>query len=312
MKNILVTDSLFIFEEHVEMLEEAGFSVERLDAPQATEDELIEALKGKHGYILGGIEKVTDRVVESAKDLEVVTFTGADWRNFIPGHALAIEKGITITNCPGANSNAVAEYTLSLMLAMTREIFDLGRTSTKTFKTTRSLKGSSVGIIGMGHIGEKVARMLKVFGVGDIYYFSRTRKEDLERELGLQYMPMEELVQKSDIVTLHASKEIGDKYFNGKLLSRMKEDSLLVNCSFESAFDFEDLLPYLESGKIRCAHDGEATDERFNKLPLYNWFNSNAHTAYNTHEANKVASDMAVQSIINVLGGGKDKYKVNR
>ena len=311
MKNILVTDSLFIFRDHVEILEKAGFSVERLYTPQATEAELIEALQGKHGYILGGIEKVTERVIESAKDLEVITFTGADWRNFIPGHALATEKGIVITNCPGANSNAVVEYTLSLILAMTREIFDLGRTGTKTFKTTKSLKGSSVGIIGMGHIGEKVARMLKVFGVEEIYYFNRTRKEGLEKELGLLYMPMEELVQKSDIVTLHASKEIGDKYFNENLISLMKEDSLLINCSFESALDFEDLLPYLESGKIRCAHDGEITDNRFAKLQLYNWFNSNAHTAYNTHEANRVASDMAVQSIINVLGDGKYKYKVN-
>ena len=311
MKSILITDSLFIFPEHEQKLKDAGFFIERLDKPEATEDELITALKGKSGYILGGIEKVTDTVIENSENLEVISFTGSDWRNFIPGIDSVNKRGIAITNCPGANSNAVSEYTISLLLAMTREIFDLGRTGIKTFQTTKSLAGSTIGIIGMGHIGEKVVRMLKTFRVKEIFYFSRTRKENLEQELGIKYVSIDELLKNSDIISLHASKEIGDYYFNKDYLTKMKNGSLLVNCSFENAINFDDLYPELESGRISCAHDGEVKDERFKNLPIKNWFNSNAHTAYNTYEANKLASDMATESIINIINTGNDKYKVN-
>ena len=58
---LLITDNLFIFQEHEEKLKEMGFEIERLDTPQATENELIEALQGKDAYILGGIEKVTEK-----------------------------------------------------------------------------------------------------------------------------------------------------------------------------------------------------------------------------------------------------------
>ena len=311
MKSILITDSLFIFPEHEQKLKDAGFAIERLDKPQATEDELIEALKGKQGYILGGIEQVTDKVIASTDTLEAICFTGSDWRWFVPGYELATTKGITITNCPGANSHAVAEYAMSLMLAMTREIFDLGRTGTKTFKTTKSLQGSVVGIIGMGHIGETMARILKTFGVKEVLYFSRTRKENLEKEIGMTYVSMEELLKHSDIVTLHTSKQAGKGYFNKESLKMMKDRALLVDCSFEGSVDVEALYQELSEGRLRAAFDGETHDERFKELPLNSWYVSNSSTAFNTAYANQAASDMATESIINLLSGKRDQYKAN-
>jgi len=125
---VLITDTLFIGDEHVKQIEDAGYEVERLDKPNATEDELIEALQGKVGYVLGGIEKVTDKVIESTDQLKVIAFTGADWQALITGWEKAKEKGIKISNAPGANSPAVAELALTLTLAMQRNLFELGRT----------------------------------------------------------------------------------------------------------------------------------------------------------------------------------------
>jgi len=310
MKSILITDSLFIFPEHEQKLRDAGFEITRLDKPQATEDELVEALQGKHGYILSGIEHVTDKVINSTDTLEVISFTGSDWRHFIPGYEQAFQKGIKITNCPGANAQAVAEYTMSLMLTMTREIFDLGRTGTKTFKTTKSLQGSTVGIIGMGHIGEHVARILKTFGVSKILYYSRTRKETLEQEIGIQYVSMDELLQQSDIVTLHTSKQAGQGYFTKEYLSKMKDNTIIINCSFKNAIDMEALYQEILQGRLRAVCDDESQDKRFNELPLNSWYISNAPTAYNTDYANQLASDMATESIINILNGRDDQYLV--
>src|SRR4051812_12441903 len=97
MANILITDSLFIGSEEEARLKEAGHTFERLDKPCATEDELVEAIKGKTGYILGGIESVTERVIESADELKAIAFTGSGYREFIPGWELATKRGVAIS-----------------------------------------------------------------------------------------------------------------------------------------------------------------------------------------------------------------------
>ena len=306
---ILITDSLFIFPEHEKMLTDAGYEIERLDKPEATEDELIAAVKGKAGYILGGIEEITDKVIDAADELKAIAFTGADWRHFIPGYKRATEKGIAIASAPGANKFAVAEYTVALILAMTRNIFELGRTGSVKFQTTRSLQGATVGIIGMGRIGSQVSRILHTIGANIIYY-SRTPKPEIEKETGAKFVTLDELLSQSDVISMHASTEIGRGFIGKNEFKKIKDGALVVNCGFTGGFDTAALYDELKSGRLRAAQDDPA-DERFNSLPLSVWFCSNGHTAYNTHEANKTGSDMSTQSILNLLKTGKDQYKVN-
>lgn len=308
---ILITDSLFIFKEHEDAIIAAGYEIERLDKPAATEEELIAHLAGKVGYILGGIEKVTDKVIESSMDLKAIAFTGADWRNFIPGHAKATERGISIASTPGANTYAVAEFTLTLILAMTRNLFELGRTGTKTFQTTHSLNELTVGILGVGNIGMRMARSLNALGAKKVLYYSRTRKPELEHEIGIEFVDMNTLLAASDILTIHASKEIGADVISKDELAKMKDGALLINCGYTDAVNRDALYEELHAGRLRAAQDDPVEEGRFKALPFSIWFTSNGHTAYNTFEANKTASDMATQSLINLLEQGQDKYKVN-
>mgnify|MGYP001599382984 CR=1 FL=1 len=306
---ILVTDSLFIFPEHEEMIRKAGYEIERLDKPMATEEELMEAITGKVGYILGGIEKVTDKVIAAADDLKVIVFTGSDWKQFIPAHELATKKGIAIANAPGANSYAVAEYTMTLMLAMTRNIFELGRTGKSTFQTRPSLKELTVGIIGMGHIGSEVVRMLKGLSAGKILNHNRTQKPEIEKETRAMLTDLETLLKTSDIVTIHIPKSSG-QFIGKEHLVLMKDKALIVNCAFPEAIDSEALLEELKSERLRAAYD-KSINTDFDTLPFGIWFRSNADTAYNTHEANLKGSDMGVTSLLNLLSKGEDQYKVN-
>jgi phosphoglycerate dehydrogenase-like enzyme len=307
---ILVTDSLFIHDEHIALINGAGFDVVRLDVPNASEAQLVEAVKGKIGYILGGIEKITETVIEAADELKVISFTGADWKQFIPAHAIAKEKGIVITNTPGVNTNAVAEYTLLLILAMVRNVFELGRTGHVKFQTTTSLNELTVGIVGMGHIGSRVAMLLKAHGVTKILYTSRTQKPEVEDSTGAKFVSLDELLSQSDVVTLHASKDIGENFIGSSELAQMKDGSLLINCGFTGGVDADALYTELTSGRLRAAQD-DPFDEHFDTFPLQVWFNSNAHTAFNTYEANKKASNMATRSILNALAGVRDEYQIN-
>ncbi len=309
LMKILITDTLFIFPEHETMLTDAGYEFERLPIPNATEAQLIEAVKGKDGYILGGIEQITDKVIDAGTDLKAIVFTGSDWRYFIPGHAHATEKGIAIANAPGANRFAVSEYTVALMLAMMRNLFELGRTGTTKFQTTRSLKGAKVGIVGMGRIGSQVARIVRSLGA-EIIYYGREQKPEIEKELGAKFVDIDTLLSQSDVVSMHASTEIGKGFIGIDQLAKMKDGALLINCAYTEAVDADALYEELKTGRLRAAQDDPA-DEKFKALPLSIWFNSNDHAAYNTIEANKTASDMATQSMLNLLKTGKDQYRVN-
>lgn len=308
---ILVTDTLFIFDKHVKQLEEAGFEVVRIEKSDSTEDEMVEAVKGKVGYLIGGIEKVTDKVIDAADELKAIVFVGADWAGYIPGHEAATKKGIAIANAPGANKYAVAEYTITLLLIMLRRVPELSRIGNKSFLTTDSLPDITVGIVGLGKIGEQVVRMLRGLGARKIIYWNRTRKPELEKELKLEYKELEEVVSESDVLTNHLASLAG-VVFDQNLISKLKANAIIINTGSEANFDFDALYEVLKADKARAAFDHKPHDPNFDELPIEVWFCSQGDgTAYNTHLANRIASDMATASVINLLTTGKDQHKVN-
>jgi D-3-phosphoglycerate dehydrogenase len=305
---VLVTDSLFIADEHVKQIEDAGYEVERLDKPNATEDELIEALKGKVGYVLGGIEKVTDKVIESTDQLKVIAFTGADWQALITGWEKAKEKGIKISNAPGANSPAVAELALTLTLAMQRNLFELGRTGDVQFQTTETLQNAVVGVIGAGHIGSKIIKMLFTFAPEKVMYHARNKHPEVETD-GAEYSELQALLTSSDVIIIAAPGSAGT-ILDKAAIDSLKENALLVTISPKNHIDFDALLVRLQNGTLRAATDWPAQSDAFTKLPLRVWFNTNNHTAYNTKQVIQICSDMGTSSLINLLEKGEDEYQV--
>lgn len=307
---ILVTDSLFIFDDQIRKLQEAGFNVERLDQVAATEEELCQAIQGKVGYIIGGAELVTPAVIAAADELKAMVFTGTDWEAFIPGYAQATERGIVIANAPGGNAYAVAEYTLMLMLMMLRRPLEQGSTGSSKSITTGSIVDARVGIVGMGRIGELVARMLVGIGATDIVYWSRQAKPELQEELGIRYMPLEELVETADVITTHVPGSAGE-VLTKDLLASTKDGVALINTGAEATYNHDGLYDLLVDQKARAAFDFPIDEDRFEKLTADVWFYSNAPTAFNTHEAAEIISDMATESLINLLTTGQDDYRVN-
>jgi phosphoglycerate dehydrogenase-like enzyme len=309
MEKILVTDTLFIFPEHERQLQDAGFEVVRMKGTM-NEEELAEAIKGKTGYILGGVETVTDRVIEAADALKVIAFTGADWAHFIPGHKLATQKGIVITNTPGTTMYPVAEFTITLLLAMLRHIFELGGPGSETFMTTRSLEDVSVGIIGLGRIGERMARLLVGLGTKEVLYWNRTRKEAFEAETGVRYALPEEIMAHCDVVSDHIASQAGE-FFDATLLGKAKEGQLFIHTG-GAGIDLDVLLDRINNHGMRAAFDEhDFSDERFKALPLSKWYSTNQNAGYNTASSLRMASDMTTESVINVIKTGKDQYIVS-
>ena len=122
------------------------------------------------------------------------------------------------------------------------------------------------------------------------------------------FTTLTDLCSKADVMFV-AIPDSSGKIFNSEIISKLKNDCLFI-CVSPSVVEYEPLLKRLQEGTLRAAVDCPAPSEAFNKLPLSVWFNPNDHTAYNTHIANSIASDMGVASIINMLTTGEDKYRV--
>lgn len=305
---ILVTDTLFIFDEHVKQIEEAGYEVVRLDKPKASEEELIEAVKGKVGYILGGIELITDKVLEAADELKVIAFTGTDWKHFIPGWETAKKKGIKIAQAPGANAPAVAEFAVAMGLLMERNLLELGRTGDKTFQTSGSFYQAEVGVIGAGKIGSRIIKTVSSLSPNKLRYNTRERHPEVEND-GAEYSELNELLSNSDIIFLAAPGSAGT-LLDAVAIEKLKDNALIVNIAPLELVDMNALLPRLQNETLRAAIDYPAPSEAYSKLPMHTWYNTNDHTAYNTQAANKLGSDMGTNSLLNLLEKGEDQYQV--
>ncbi len=310
-KKILITDSLFILDKHVKKLKDAGFEVERLDKPEATEAELCEAVKGKAGYIIGGIEKVTDKVIESSDQLKAIVFTGTGWDGFIPGHKLATEKGIAIGAAPHLNAHAVAEFGFTMTLLMCRDMIDLARGGSKKFETTRSLSELSIGIVGLGHVGREYTVMANGLGAKNICYYNRTKKPELEKELSIEYKEKQALFETCDVVFVSVGIRAGKNFIAKEQIEAMKKGSILVSIADPLLFDLDALHNRLAAGTLRSAFDENIKEDRFIKLPLGVWYTPNESSAFNTGQTIEDVSNSCVETLINLLSTGDDKYLMN-
>jgi phosphoglycerate dehydrogenase-like enzyme len=294
-KKLLVTDSYFVTGQHISELQDAGYEVTHLDVPSATEQQLVDAIKGVSVYILGGIEQVTDKVIEAADALEAIIFCGVDYDKFIPAADQAKQKGIAIYNAPGANATAVAEFALGVALLMQRQLLSVSRGGDKKYFTAASLQGVTIGVIGAGNIGVKIIEMVQPFGPHEIIYYNRSPKDVPGRQVSLS-----ELVETANVIFLALPMKSG-QVLTSDLIARLKRGSLLVSISPINLIDTDALLPRLQSGDIRAAIDWPSPSAEFDELPLESWYSVGSHSAYNTAIAGKLVGDAVAQKARELL-----------
>ncbi len=212
--------------------ENKGYKIDAYDA-NLKNNEIIQILnKEKYdGYILGG-DEILDRetVLKFPDSIKVISFFGVGYEAYIDTTATN-EKNICVTNTPDTNTKAVAEHTLALMLASTRNIiFDNNNTKNGKWvkKRINDLEGATIGIIGMGKIGTKVAKILKYSFNANLIYYSRTRKDDLEKELEMTFVSLDELYKRSNIISIHCSLNNETKnMINQEAMSKMKKGVII-------------------------------------------------------------------------------------
>lgn len=175
--------------------------------------------------------------------------------------AAAERAGVPVAITAGSNAGAVAEHAVMLILAAIRRLSQADRSMrrhewiyTELRPLCRKLSGKTVGILGFGNIGKNVAQRLQGFEVDIIYHDPFRSSEEAEKKYNARYVSFDELIEKSDILTLHCpGGEANHHIINAETLGRMKRGSFLVNCARGDVVDEDALVAALQSGQLLAA-----------------------------------------------------------
>lgn len=228
--------------------------------PGLADDSLAEAIKQRKPEILVvRSTKVTANMVEDSS-LSLIVRAGAGYNTI--DVAACSANGIYVANCPGKNGQAVAELAFGLILALDRHIPDnvadlrTGKWNKKAYSKAKGLYGATLGLVGVGQIGQEMLPRAKAFGMNVVSY-SRWMTPDVAAALGIgQANSLTELAAQSDVVSVHVSLRPETKAMLGsEFFGAMRPGSLFVNTSRGEVVDEPALIEAVKSGKIRAGLD---------------------------------------------------------
>jgi D-3-phosphoglycerate dehydrogenase len=264
-----------------------------------------------------GPMELTREVFRSSPRLRVVGLHGIGY-DHIDVNA-AKEMGKIVFNTPDALTVSVAEMALALMLSLIRRIVSSDK-AVRAGEWQRKyddlvgneLMGKKIGIIGMGRIGEALARRLNCFKVS-IKYFDIIRKQELEKELKIEYGSIDDILEVSDVITLHIPASPKTHHLiNRRRFEKMKKGVYIVNTARGSVIDQDALVEALKSGKVAGAALDVFQEEPLSKVhPLTEMDNVilTPHIGASTTEA---MMRMAIQVTEEVLKALKGEEPSNR
>ncbi|MBC7090887.1 MAG: phosphoglycerate dehydrogenase [Nitrososphaeria archaeon] len=277
-------------------------------------DEMVEAVKVYDGIVLGN-EKLDREVLKNVIKLKIIARHGVGVDN-IDLNA-ATEKGIVVTYTPQANADSVAEYTIALILNVMRMIPKL-HDNTVNGGWNRilgyELMGKTVGIIGFGGIGKRVARKLSGFDVKILVYDPYVGEEEI-RKFGANPTTLDELLKSSDIITLHVILTEETKHLiNSERLKLMKKTAYLINTSRGAVVDEKALYIALKEGWIAGAaldvFEQEPVDPK-NPLLILDNIIVTPHNANFTLEALRRTDLMNAEDLRRFFNGERPLYVAN-
>lgn len=241
-----------------ELLMKAGFEVSVWPgAGPMTQPELIERAKQVNALISLGADKLDKTFFSQCGHLDIIAQYAVGYDNIDVGEATRL--GIPVGNTPDVLSDATADVAFGLMIAVSRKMFYLHKTiqqgAWKQFEPLKNLgqelTGKTLGIFGMGRIGQVMAqRCVGAYSMKVIYH-NRSRNAEAEQQFNARYVSFDELLRESDILSVHSVLSTETKgLFNKEVFKRMKPTSIFINTSRGGVHNEVDLIEALQQGTI--------------------------------------------------------------
>lgn len=310
---VLISDP--IAQDGIEILKNAGLEV--IERTGLSKEELLEAIKEVDAIIIRSATKMTAEVIEAAKNLKLIARAGTGLDNV--DIEAANRRGIVVMNCPGGNTVSAAEHTISMMLALARNVpqatasMKAGKWEKKKFMG-REITGKTLGIIGLGRIGSVVADRAKGLKMRVIAYDPYVNPDQAAR-MGIEVMPLDELLPQADFITVHVplTKETRG-FINKEVFDKMKDGVMFIHCARGGIVKEVDLYEALKSGKVAGAaldvFEQEPPPEGYPLLQLDNVI-CTPHLGASTIEAQKNVALAIASQVVDYLLHGVVRNAVN-
>jgi phosphoglycerate dehydrogenase-like enzyme len=315
MKIVIPDDFPPVYQDHPEAarLGEYG-EVVRYGSRAVSEEELIERLRGAAIALnVRAYSVFSERLVAALPELRLVSILGTGTDNVdLPACS---RHGVVVTNTPGASTVSVAELTMALLLAVARHVAWSDRTVRAGAWEHRhgiELRGKLLGIVGLGLIGQEVARLGQAFGMRVIAWSfrqdpARAAALGADGPLPVEMVPLEELLRRSDVVSLHLRSSAEARGLIGRReLGWMKSSAILINTARAAIVDEEALREALRDGRLAGAGLDVFAQEPL--PPDHPWrlldnVVLTPHVGWVTHEASARLAAAPVDNIVRYLAG---------
>ena len=309
-------------EKGLALLREAGHSITQYtEKHPLSQDELI-ATCLKHDALLSvGPNKLDERFFSECTHLKSISLLSVGYDNV--NVAAANRFKVPIGNTPGVLSGATADVAFLLMLAVSRNAFYLHQKIAKGewgfFEPTADLgielNGKTLGVFGLGRIGMELARKCIGAYQMNLIYHNRSHNQEAEEQLGARYVSFDELLQQSDVLSVHANLSPETKgIFDKEAFYKMKPSSIFVNTARGGLHEEQDLMEALQEKRIWGAGlDVTNPEPMFKNHPLLSMPNVCVlpHIGSATVETRDAMSVIAAQNIIAGLEGKRIPYPIN-
>ena len=243
----------------LDVFDKAGIQCEVI--PCNNENDLIKAGKDADVLLVGTVPHTTRNVMENLPNLKMIGRSGVGVDSV--DLEAASEMGICVCNTPGINTSEVADHAMAMLLSITRQIPELNKHTkdgawsddpqklSPARNRLRRIAGTTVGIYGFGNIGRAFANRIKGFGPERIIAHDPYIPQSVADLYGVKLVSFEELVTKSDIITVHSpATEENKEIFNLEAFSKMKENAIFVNCARGPIVNESDLAHALNNNII--------------------------------------------------------------
>ncbi len=311
MDRILVTEK--ISPEGLESRKQGAEVDVRLDLDK---DSLPTALADYDALVVRSATKVTAPLIAAGARLRVVGRAGSGVDNIDVD--AATQRGIIVVNAPASNNVAVAELTIGLLLGLARQI-PQAHSSMQAGKWERSkymgweVRGKTLGLIGLGRIGSQVARRARGFEM-HILAYDPVVSVDRANQLGVEIVTLEELLSRSDIVSLHVPLVDSSRdLINMERIAQMKPGAFIINASRGGVVNEEALLTAIDSGQLGGAAIDVYSKEPPGDTPLLGHpkIITTPHLGASTSEAQAQTGSDVAEGVLVALQGGTPRYSVN-
>jgi len=275
---------------------------------------LVKKHPDSHALIVRS-EKVTPEIIDTLPNLKAIVRAGAGFNTIDTKYAR--KKGIDVMNTPGANSNAVAEEVIALILADARHVIkaDVSAREGKWEKSKfmgRELAGKTVGIVGLGNIGQILARRLSGFDV-NILGYDPVMSTERAADIGVKVTDLKRLFTESDYITLHIPENNETRgMINSELLNISKPGATIVNCARAGVIDENALREFKRKKELRFLNDVYTKDAEGPKSVVDIADIMLPHLGASTVEANFKAAKRAAEELIELDEQGVTSFIVNR